>query len=108
MPFKSINREEFNDYHLSPLILEVLVKEQVEWLANDAENVIGTLAGTTTIGWKYAVLQRDVRGHFRIFKLGGNSYSRESAWSQFLAELEAAETVGPAPVRAGKPQSRVS
>jgi hypothetical protein len=108
MPFKSINREEFNAFHPPHLILEVLVKEQIEWLANDAENVIGTLAGTTAIGWKYAVLQRDARGHFRIFKLGGNSYSRESAWAQFLAELEAAETVGPAPASSGKPHSRVA
>jgi len=66
---------------------------QTEWFANEAGTTIGTLAaGKRNESWNYAVLGREKTGDFRIYKLGGDTFSLNDARAEFLLEMAAAET----------------
>jgi hypothetical protein len=65
--------------------------EQIDWFANTAGNIIGTIAGKMDEGWNYAVLKGDRRGNYRVCNLGGDTFSFEAARSRFLQDMEAAE-----------------
>lgn len=91
MAFETIGREDFDRFLPPQLVLETLRMEQVEWFANPAGNIIGTIAGKVENGWKYAVLARDRRGDFRVCNLGGDSYNLAAARSRCLIDMRVAE-----------------
>jgi hypothetical protein len=91
MGFECIRREEFDQCRPPPLGLQRLMMEQVEWFANAARNIIGTIAGKADNGWNYAVLMADKRGHYRVCRLGGDTYDLKAARSRFVVDMEAAE-----------------
>jgi hypothetical protein len=65
--------------------------EQIDWFANTAGNIIGTIAGKMDEGWNYAVLKGDRRGNYRVCNLGGDTCSFEAARSRFMQDMEVAE-----------------
>ena len=65
--------------------------EQVEWFANQLQNIIGTIAGKADDGWSYAVLKGDRKGNYRVCTLGGDTFSFRAARSRFLLDMEVAE-----------------
>ena len=91
MAFHHIRKDEFDQFQPPHLIFEMLMKQQVEWLASPTQDVIGTVAGTADTGWRFAVLERNPRGHFRIFKLGGSANGIDAARTQLIKEMELAE-----------------
>lgn len=91
MSFKSIRREEFDRFLPPPLVLGRLITERVDWFANTAGNIIGTIAGKADEGWSYAALKGDPRGNYRICSLGGETCSFDAARTRFLKDMEAAE-----------------
>ena len=91
MAFENIRREEFDQCRPPPLGLQRLMAEQVEWFANAARTIIGTIAGNVEDGWSYAVLMADKRGHYRVCRLGGDAYDLNAARARFALDMEAAE-----------------
>ena len=91
MPFESIRKEKFDRFHPPDLGLESLMLWQTEWFANEVGTTIGTLAaGKSYESWNYAVLGREKTGVFRIYKLGGDTFSLNDARAEFLLEMAAA------------------
>lgn len=99
MSFENISKEEFAKFLPPHLVFSRLMLEQVEWFANTAGNIIGTIAGKVDNGWMYAVLTGDRRGNFRVSNLGGDSYTLNRARSHFLLDMEAAEKTREATTR---------
>ena len=91
MSFENIGREDFARFLPPHLVMETLEAEQVEWFANTAGTIIGTIAGQAEKGWKYAVLSADRRGNFRVSNIGGDSGNLDSARARFLADMQLAE-----------------
>jgi hypothetical protein len=88
---KSIGRWEFNQLLPHHLALEGLMGAQVEWFANRAENVIGTIA-LTKVGrsWNYAILRRNKLGNFQVCDIGQNFFSFKQTMVQFINAMAAA------------------
>ena len=103
--FNHIRKDEFDQFQPPHLIFEMLMKQQVEWFASPAQEVLGTVAGTADTGWRFAVLDRNARGHFRIYKLGGSTNGLEIARAQLFKEMQLA--LQPS-ARAPKPAGRAA
>jgi hypothetical protein len=92
VPIKRIARWEFN--HLLPhhLILEDLMGEQIGWFANQAKNLIGTIA-LTKVGrsWNFAVLKRNKQGGFQVCDVGQNFFNLRQTMVQFKHAMVAAK-----------------
>ena len=85
MAIKSIGRWEFDkllEYHR---VLESFMGKQVEWFADKARNLIGTIA-LTKVGrsWSYAILRRDKLGNFQVCDIGQNFYNLKQTTIQFM------------------------
>lgn len=60
--------------------LERLIGKEVEWFANAAGNVIGTIAlAARNRGWNYVVLRKNKLGNFRAFNRREDLFSLEEA-----------------------------
>ena len=92
MPIKNIARWEFNQLMPRHLVLEDLMGEQVEWFANQAKNLIGTIA-LTKVGrsWNFAVLRRNMLGNFQVCDIGQNFFNLRQTMVQFRYAMVAAK-----------------
>ncbi len=92
MAIKSIGRHEFNQLLPHHLVLESLMGEQVEWFANKAKNLIGTIALTKTgKSWNFVVLRRNKLGNFQICDSGKNFFNLRQTMVQFRYAMAAAK-----------------
>jgi hypothetical protein len=67
----------------------VLSGKNVEWFADQFENIIGMVAkGTTDKDWYYIVLERNGYGGYRVLELKGNIDSRLRARIQLLRAMK--------------------
>jgi len=67
--------------------------EQIEWFANQAKNLIGTIALTRSgRSWNYAILRRNRLGHFQVCDIGQNFFSLQQTMVQFTYTMVAAKT----------------
>lgn len=92
MPIKHIARWEFNQLLPNHLVLENLMGDQVEWFANKAKNLIGTIA-LTKVGrsWNFAVLRRNKLGNFQVCEIGQNFFNLGQTMVQFTYAMIAAK-----------------
>ena len=92
MPIKTIARREFNQLLPHHLVLENLMGEQVEWFANRARNLIGTIA-LTAMGrsWNFAILKRNRQGNFQVCDVGQNFFNLSQIMVQFRYAMVAAK-----------------
>lgn len=89
---KSISRWEFNEFLPKHFFLEIVVGEQVAWWADEAGDIIGTIArGAMEPGWRYSVLERDADGDFRVCTLQSGIKSRLAASVHLLRAMKAAQ-----------------
>ena len=73
---------------------ETAVGEEVEWFADVAETIIGTIGfDRNNMGWNYAILKRDNRGDFRISERQGNLPNCHTARVALLHRMVGAEAV---------------
>lgn len=91
LALNSIGRPEFNQLLPHHLVLESLTGVQVEWFANKAENIIGTIA-LTKVGrsWNYAILRRNKLGNFQVCDIGQNFFNLQQTMVQFAYAMVAA------------------
>ena len=66
--------------------------EQVEWFANKAKNLIGTIA-LTKVGrsWNFAVLRQNKLGNFQVCDIGQNFFNLSQTMVQFRYAMVAAK-----------------
>ena len=63
----SMGREAFHQLPPANIVPEMAVGDEVEWFADVAETIIGTIGlGGMNVSWNYAILERDTRGDFRV------------------------------------------
>lgn len=92
LAIKNIGRWEFNRLLPHHLVLESLTGEQVEWFANQAKNLIGTIALTKTgRSWNYAILRRNKLGNFQVCDIGQNFFNLKQTLVQFTYAMVAAK-----------------
>jgi hypothetical protein len=93
VPIKHIARREFNQLLPHHLLLEDLMGEQVEWFANKAKSLIGTIA-LTKVGrsWNFAVLRRNKQGNFQVCDIGQNFFNLRQTMVQFMYAMVAAKS----------------
>ena len=85
-----ISRKEFNRLFTFDSELAPYIGEELEWYANDAKNVIGTIAGGILgFRWSYTVLRRNVLGDFLAATLSRNFMHFQTARVACLQEMEA-------------------
>jgi hypothetical protein len=78
---KTIGRREFNRLLPHHHVLESLMGEQIEWFANKAKTLIGTIAlSKTGRSWNYAVLRRNKLGNFQVCEIGQNFFVSGKRW----------------------------
>ncbi|HUK81374.1 MAG TPA: hypothetical protein VLZ12_01960 [Verrucomicrobiae bacterium] len=92
VPIKRIARWEFNRLLPHHPVLEDLMGEQVEWFANRARSLIGTIA-LTKVGrsWNFSVLRRNTLGNFQVCNIGQNFFSLSQTMVQFRYAMVAAK-----------------
>ena len=75
----STDREAFHQLLPANAVPEMAVGEEVEWFADVAETIIGTIGfDARNKGWNYVILTRDARGEFRVSERHGNFPTRHA------------------------------
>ena len=88
MAIKRIGKMEFNQLLPSHGVLEDLIGGEVEWLADDSGNTIGTLAHDKwKQTWNFAILRRNKIGAFLLDNLKGNFFE------QAIAKVDCLQTM---------------
>jgi hypothetical protein len=65
---------------------------QAEWFANQAKNLIGTIALTKAgRSWNFAVLKRNKQGNFQVCDVGQNFFNLRQTMVQFKYAMDAAK-----------------
>jgi hypothetical protein len=97
----STGREAFHQLLPSGGVPEIAVGEEVEWFADAAEAIIGTVgfAGRNA-GWYYAILKRDSVGDFRVSERQRNLPTCHTARVMLLRRMVDAEAGQSWPVAA--------
>jgi hypothetical protein len=86
------SREAFHKLLPTNAVFEMGVGQEVEWFADVAEAIIGTIGiGGTKMGWNYAILKRDANGNFRVSEKRGNFFTRHTARVMLLRRMVGAE-----------------
>jgi hypothetical protein len=92
----STGRQAFHQLLPSNAISEMAVGEEVEWFADVAETVIGTIGfGGMNMGWNYAVLKPDMMGEFRVSEKQRHFPTRHTARVTLLRRMAGAEAAEP-------------
>jgi hypothetical protein len=87
-------REAFHQLLPANAVLEIAVGEELEWFADVAETVIGTLGfDARNKGWNYAILTRDAGEEFRISEEHGNFPTRHVARIALWRRMAGSEAV---------------
>ena len=88
----SIGREAFHQLLPANAVPEMAVGEEVEWFADVAETIIGTIGlGGMNMGWNYAILKPDPLGSFRVSEKRRNLPTRHTARVTLLRRMAGAE-----------------
>ena len=91
MAIKNISIEEFEGIFPFNSELAPYIGEELEWYADDAKNVLGTIAkGILGSLWSYTVLRRNVLGDFLASTLSGNFMDLPTARVACLQEMATA------------------
>ena len=91
MAIKSISRTEFNRIFTFDSELAPYIGEEFEWYADDAENVIGTIArGMSDSSWTYTILRRNALGDFLVSTLSRDFMHLQTARVVCLRDMAAA------------------
>jgi hypothetical protein len=93
-PIRSISRWEF--HQLVPgYTLASFIGENVEWFADQVENLVGAVAkGVSDRDWYYVVLERNAERDYRVLELKGRIDSRSRARIDLLRAMESSEKNG--------------
>ena len=66
---------------------------QIEWFANKAQDLIGTIALTKAgRSWNFAVLKRNRQGNFQVCDIGENFFNLTQTMVQFMYAMVAAQS----------------
>lgn len=104
----SIGRQAFHQLLPANTVPEMAVGEEVEWFADVAETVIGTIGlGGMNKGWNYAILERDTMGDFRVSERRRNFPTRHTVRVTLLRRMEGVDCDTP-PARRHEPPERVA
>jgi hypothetical protein len=88
----SIGREAFHQLLPTNIVPEIAVGEEVEWFADVAETIVGTIGlGGMNVGWNYAILERDTQGDFRVSEKQRNFPTRHTTRVMLLRRMVGAE-----------------
>ena len=92
MAMKNISRRKFAQRIPIPLSFETEIGEQLEWRANDAGTIIGTVAKERTRdGWLCIVLGQDGHDEFRVCTLELGIKNQQAASRRLLDAMGVAE-----------------
>lgn len=96
MTMKQITRKEFDRLLPRHSRLEELMGAQIEWYANVARTLIGTIA-VTPVGrsWNFAVLERNRLGTYQVCDVGDNFFNLRQTVTQFHHAVAAARHYSP-------------
>ena len=86
----NVSRKEFNRLFTFDSELAPFIGEELEWYANDAKNVIGTIARGIFTRWSYTILSRNTLGDFLVSILSRNFMDLQTARVACLQEMTAA------------------
>jgi hypothetical protein len=87
----NVSRKEFNRLFTFDSELAPFIGDELEWYADDAKNVIGTIArGILGSCWGYTILRRNVLGDFLASTLSRNFMDLQTARVACLQEMAAA------------------
>ena len=90
MQINNISQCEFNLLFPNGCYIGILVGHQVEWFADEAKGVLGTIGEDRTASdWLWAVLRRDDTGKFRVTQIA-NPKSLPGARAELLHAMETA------------------
>jgi hypothetical protein len=95
LAIKGISRWEFRELVSLRLQLDSVVGEQVEWFADDARQMIGTITYRSGDNWGYAILRRLDRGQFRVSTLKEHLPTVQSATTNLFQAMRAREQPSP-------------
>ena len=88
----TIGREAFHQLLPANIVPEMAFGEEVEWFADVAEALIGTVGiGGMNEGWNYAILERNTLGDFRVSERQRNLPTRHTARVTLLRRMVAAD-----------------
>ena len=88
----STGRQAFHQLLPANVVPEMAVGEEVEWFADVAESIIGTVGiGGMNMGCNYAILNRDPMGDFRVSERQRNFPTRHTARVTLLRRMLGAE-----------------
>ena len=86
-----VSSREFNRFFTSDSELAPFIGEELEWYADDAKNVISTIArGILGSRWSYTILSRNTLGDFLVSILSGDFMDLQTARAACLQEMTAA------------------
>jgi hypothetical protein len=92
----SIGRQAFHQLLPANAVPEMAVGEEVEWFADVAKTIIGTIGlGGMNKGWNYAILKPDTMGEFRVSEKQRNFPTRHTARVTLLRRMAGAEAAEP-------------
>jgi len=92
----SVGKEVFHQLLPANAVPDLAVGEEVEWFADVAETIIGTIGvGGMNMGWNYAVLKPDTTGDFRVAEKQRHFPTRHTARVTLLRRMAGAEAAAP-------------
>ena len=87
----NVSRKEFNRLFTFDSELAPFIGEELEWYADDAKNVISTIArGILGSRWSYTILSRNTLGDFLVSILSRDFMDLQTARVACLQEMTAA------------------
>ena len=91
----SIDQQAFHQLLSADTASEIAVGEEVEWFADVAETMIGTVGlAKKDNGWNYAILKRNARSDFEVSERHGHFFTEHSAKVVLLRQMAGAEVLG--------------
>jgi hypothetical protein len=87
----SLGREAFQRLFRGNVISDIVVGEEVDWFADQAETIFGTVGISKKEGWNFAIIKPDMAGNFRICERQGNFPRRHTARRELLRQMTGAK-----------------
>lgn len=89
----SMGREAFQQLLRGNENSDIIVGEEVDWFADLAETIFGTVGVSKKEGWGFAIMKPDRAANFRVCKRQGNFPTRNTARRELLRQMAGAEGV---------------
>jgi hypothetical protein len=87
----NVKSKEFNRLFTFNNELVPYIGVELQWYADDAKNVIGTIAkGTSDACWRYTILRRNLLGNFLVSTLSRDFMDLQTARATCLQEMATA------------------